>query len=204
MTVRLYVEGGGDSKALRTACRRGFAELLSKAGLAGRMPRIIACGSRTDAYRDFCTAVRMTQHGVAVLLVDSEDPVNATTDPWAHLRGRDGWHRPRGAGVDACHLMVECMEAWFLADRQALVGTYGPRFRVGALPRKRQVEQIAKSDVFRTLEQATRDSRRGPYRKGEQSFLVLERLDPARLEQAAPHARRFFDALRALAAEDAP
>ena len=46
VTVRLYVEGGGDAKSLRTACRRGFREFLLRAGLGGSMPRIIACGPR--------------------------------------------------------------------------------------------------------------------------------------------------------------
>ena len=55
--VKLYVEGGGDSQLLRTACRQGFAEFLGKAGLAGRMPRVVAGGSRSSTYDMFCTAV---------------------------------------------------------------------------------------------------------------------------------------------------
>ena len=46
VTVRLYVEGGGDSKKLRVQCRRGFRKFVEKAGLKGRMPRIVACGGR--------------------------------------------------------------------------------------------------------------------------------------------------------------
>lgn len=33
--VKIYVEGGGDSAALKTVCREGFSKFLSKAGLAG-------------------------------------------------------------------------------------------------------------------------------------------------------------------------
>lgn len=55
--MKLYVEGGGDSAALKTACRAGFSEFLSKAGLKGKMPRIVACGSRQNAYDSFCTAI---------------------------------------------------------------------------------------------------------------------------------------------------
>ena len=47
--MRLYVEGGGDSSTLKTACRAGFSEFLRKAGLRGYLPRIVACGSRTNA-----------------------------------------------------------------------------------------------------------------------------------------------------------
>lgn len=53
--MKLYVEGGGDTNLLRTACRQGFSEFLKKAGLAGRMPRVVACGGRQDAYDAFCT-----------------------------------------------------------------------------------------------------------------------------------------------------
>jgi hypothetical protein len=57
VSFKLYVEGGGDrNKALQTECRRGFSEFLSKAGLKGRMPRIVACGGRTQTYDSFRTA----------------------------------------------------------------------------------------------------------------------------------------------------
>jgi hypothetical protein len=96
---KLYVEGGGDSKLLRTECRTGFSTFLEKAGLGGAMPRIVACGSRGEAYNKFCTAVGQGQK--AFLLVDSESPVDVehaagepeTWKPWEHLRRRtgDGW-----------------------------------------------------------------------------------------------------------------
>ncbi|MDR0720595.1 MAG: hypothetical protein LBF78_13230, partial [Treponema sp.] len=57
--VKIYVEGGGDTHTLRTACRRGFSGFLEKAGLKGYMPRIVACGSRNNAYADFCTAMTL-------------------------------------------------------------------------------------------------------------------------------------------------
>jgi hypothetical protein len=59
--LHLYVEGGGDSKLLRTACRRQFSEFLAKAGLKGHMPRIVVSGGRGQAYGDFRTALRCEQ-----------------------------------------------------------------------------------------------------------------------------------------------
>lgn len=53
MKVRVYVEGGGDSKDLRILCRRGFSKLFERAGLKGRMPKVAACGSRNQAFRSF-------------------------------------------------------------------------------------------------------------------------------------------------------
>ena len=76
MNVKAYVEGGGDTNALKTKCRQGFSEFFRKAGLAGRMPRIVASGSRRNAYEDFCTALKKAAADqFIVLLVDSEDAV---------------------------------------------------------------------------------------------------------------------------------
>jgi hypothetical protein len=72
-TVKLFVEGGGDRHNLRVECRAAFSEFLLKAGLAGYLPRIVACGSRHEAYGDYCTALRNSEK--ALLLVDSEGPV---------------------------------------------------------------------------------------------------------------------------------
>ena len=33
MTVKLYVEGGGDTRVTKAECRRGFAEFFRRAGL---------------------------------------------------------------------------------------------------------------------------------------------------------------------------
>jgi energy-coupling factor transporter ATP-binding protein EcfA2 len=92
-------EGGGDTHTLRTACRRGFSEFLEKTGLKGYMPRIVACGSRNNAYGDSCTAIKNNES--AMLLVDSESPVAkdyrekdpSKWDPRRHLTVRqgDGW-----------------------------------------------------------------------------------------------------------------
>jgi predicted ATPase len=46
VNVKLHLEGGGDSKELQIRCREAFSKLIAKAGFAGRMPRIKACGSR--------------------------------------------------------------------------------------------------------------------------------------------------------------
>lgn len=56
-TVKLFVEGGGDSNSLRTECRAAFSAFLQKAGLSGYMPRIVASGSRRAAFDDYCTSI---------------------------------------------------------------------------------------------------------------------------------------------------
>ena len=199
MSLKLIVEGGGDrkSKSLNRECRQAFAEFLGKAGLAGRLPSIEADGGRQQAYDAFKTA-HARDSRTAVLLVDAEAPVTAQ-DSWTHLRTRDGWTRPAGATNDQCHLMVQVMESWFLADREALATFYQQRFRPQALPgNPRQVEQISKRDVESGLEQATRATTRGRYHKGRHSFEILASLDPAKVTAASPHAKRFIQALLSL------
>lgn len=198
VSVRLYIEGGGDSKALRTECRRGFAEFVKKGGLALRMPRIVACGGRQGAYKDFRIAAEQAAgQGVPMLLVDAEEPVQAG-DPWEHLQARDGWTRPVDTTDDQCHLMVQVMESWFLTDVEALAKYYMGDFQRNALPANQEVEAIPKADVLSGLTNATKHTQKGAYSKGSHSFAILALIDAAKVEKAAPHARRFFAALRSL------
>ena len=56
MSATLYLEGGAsgaDSKELQIRCRAGFRKLLEKCDYKGRMPHLIACGSRQVAFDDF-------------------------------------------------------------------------------------------------------------------------------------------------------
>ena len=95
--------------------------------------------------------------------------------------------------------MVQCMEAWFLADPGTVAAYFGNRFGPGALPgRADDIERIPKQDVLVGLDNAARDcGTRGGYRKGRDSFEILAELDPERVTAASPHARRLVDVLRA-------
>lgn len=194
VSVRLYVEGGGQSKTQKMACRRGFSTFIHNAGMQGRMPRIVACGSRDNAYDRFRTA-RAQENGNAMLLVDAEGPIEETQGPWQHLKTRDDWDRPSGATDDQCHLMVQVMESWFLADVGALESFYGQRFNRQALPANPNVEQVAKQTVLRGLEQATQDTGKGHYSKGKHSFEILAELDPAKVREASRYADRLIGVL---------
>ena len=201
--VKLYVEGGGDTAALHNECRKGFRVFLENAGIKGNLPRIVACGSRADAYDSFCTALKNGDH--AVLLVDSETPVSKqhqagkpeTWQPWEHLKQRDQWEKPFGASDDDCHLMVQCMESWFLADRAALEEFFGQGFKPSALPAEsNSPESTDKVTVYAALKNATRACKtKKAYDKGTHSFKLLERLDPDNVTRTAPWAKRFVSHL---------
>lgn len=202
MKTRIYVEGGGNTQRLKGNCRRGFKEFFRKAGFEGKLPQVIASGSRSEAYKDFCIAWQQLREkrssDTVLLLVDSEGPVAENDGPWEHLRKNpeDQWQAPSGATDEVCHLMVQCMEAWFLADRNALKGYFGQGFNEGALPKRPEVEKIAKEDVLKGLKEATRHVKtRGRYDKGDHSFEILAVIDPHRVRAVAPYCDRLLDTL---------
>lgn len=199
--VKLYVEGGGDSKELHARCREGFSKLIEKAGFQGRMPRIVACGGREATYDAFKTALT-THTDYPLLLVDSEDPVqDADTTPdsstaWGHLTARDGWKRPDAARNDQAQLMVTCMETWLMADRPALQTTFGAELQMSALFPEKDLEQRSRQDIQARLERATRNcGKHKAYQKGRRSFQALALLNPATLKKYLPHFERFIRTL---------
>ena len=196
MRIKIYAEGGGDTNALKTKCRRGFSEFFRKAGLEGHMPRILASGSRQNTYDDFCTALKTAADGeFIVLLVDSEAAVLQGVGVWVQLNQRDGWVRPAVAIDDNAHLMVQCMEAWFVADRETLAAFFGQHFNANALPAREDVENISKQDLYTALESATRTCKKGSYGKGRHSFDILAQIDPAKVTAASPYAKRLIATL---------
>ena len=198
MTVKVYVEGGGDGRELRARCRRGFSSFFEKADLIGRMPRVIACGGRQSAFAKFLAALASgNERDFIVLLVYSEDPVAEGSGPWLHLMNRDGWDKPDDATDENVHLMVQCMEAWFLADKGQLAVFFGRGFNRNALPGHRDIKEIAKADVLQGLKNATRQCQpKGEYGKGRHSFELLSQVDSASVLAASPHARRLVEILR--------
>ena len=193
VSASLYVEGGGDSKVLKTACRRGFRKFIENAGAAGGVSNIVACGSRGNAYRRFSKALSDASVN-ALLLVDAEGPVT-TQGAWQYLKANDTWDRPATATDDQCHLMVQVMESWFLADADALASFYGQDFNRGPLPANRNIEQVPKQDVLVGLDQAARNTRKGGYKKGPDSYDILAKLNPAKVRGMSPFGERFIQAL---------
>jgi hypothetical protein len=195
----VYIEGGGNTaqqkKELRLGFQAFFRELLDGASDRGHTMWIILCGGRQNTFEDFQTAQRANPKAVNILLVDAEAPV--VTTPWAHLSGHDGWRTP-GVGDDVCHLMVQTVEAWLVADPNALADYYGHGFRCEVLPRRPDVEDIPKADLLPALERASQDTAKGRYRKIQHCAELLGRLDTAAVRQRASHCERLFVTLSAL------
>ena len=58
MKTTIYIEGGGKTKQLHSELRHGFKTLFEKAGFSDKLPKVVACGSRNDAFGDFKTAFK--------------------------------------------------------------------------------------------------------------------------------------------------
>ena len=79
----IYAEGGGRGKAGKSKLREGFRNFIEQAGLKGKMPGILAFGSREDAFKDFRVALKEGEASeVPLLVVDSEAPVRSNSSPW--------------------------------------------------------------------------------------------------------------------------
>ena len=199
MSAVIYIEGGGDrDENLARLFRRGWTTFFAGAGLEGRMPRVVRGGGRARTFDLFRTAVGNPRPGrIPLLVVDSETDVTGGQSAWQHLGARDGWDRPPEAGNDQAFLMVQIMETWFLADRNALRQYFGARFREKALRHWTDLEGVSKDEVLDALGQATAECPRR-YAKGTVSFELLERIDPARVEAECQHANVLLDRLRSM------
>ena len=191
VTAKLYIEGGGDAKSVKARFREGWNRFFEQVGVGGRVG-IVRGGGRNQTYRRFVTAVSEPSPGdLPILVVDSEGVVQPRYSVWEHLMENDEWHRPPNAGDDRAFLMVQCMETWLLADREALQHYFGACFRKKKLKAWPQLEAVPKATVLTALDHATR---RCPKRY-DKSKELLAKIDPRRVADACPHAKDLVDRL---------
>jgi Domain of unknown function (DUF4276) len=186
--TRIYLEGGGSSRELHSRCREAFQKLLEGMGFQGRMPRLVACGGRGNAFDDFRTAFDNGGHDYVALLVDSEEPIADIEAPWTHLAARDGWQRPSGANDDHALLMVTSMDTWIVSDRTAIQERFGSCVKLSALPPMEGIEARSRQSVLAALKTATANCTQ-PYAKGAVSFELVATLSPEALERLPSFAR---------------
>ena len=198
MDVFIYMEGGGDRPASRQMLREGmdaFLRLLKQRARERSCGwRLVPCGGRQSALDKYTAAVLQRPDDLNVLLVDAEGPVSSP-DPRVHLKARDGWSVAFKA--EHVHLMVQCMEAWIVADAAALAAFYGQRFQTNALPKAKDLEGVDKPRLAHALEKATSKTQKGTYHKIRHASELLARIDPATVRARCPHCERLFVVLEA-------
>ena len=194
MVKKIYMEGG-NSRSFNDI-RRHTSNFIAEAGVPENTFQVVPCGSRSTTYKMFVRELKKErEENTVLLLVDSEGPV-IDQSPWQHLKNRDGWDKPVGAVDKQCHLMVQFMESWFMADQETLKSYYGQHFQGRSLPQNPFIEKIPKGDIKQKLKHASRNTSKGAYNKGKHSFEILARLDPEKVRRASPYADRFFKALQ--------
>jgi hypothetical protein len=192
------VEGGGQTRRLQAPLRAGLSVFFKVIIDALRKKRVnwhlILCGSRNETFRDFMTALVTHPTAYNVLLIDSEEPVTLARHKWDYLKQHDRFDTPH-IDDDHCHFMVCTMEAWLIADIDALVRYYGSEFNRNSIPMNPSVEEITKQTLFSSLKTATRHTGKGEYDKSRDAPKLLELLDVPKVRQSAPHCERFFSIL---------
>ncbi len=87
------------------------------------------------------------------------------------------------------------MEAWLVADRDALHGYFGRGFNENRLPGQSEPEQIPPNRLESSLKDASAGCSR-QYAKGTVSFQILGLVDASNVEERCSHAKALFDYLR--------
>jgi len=199
--VKIHIEGGGDSSRGRHPLRLAFGEFLGGfSSNDGKIlkPKPIAWGPRNNAFNKFMDAIEDDLESIHILLVDSEDPV--TTNPINHLQSRDGW-RFIGVKPEDVHLMTQAMEAWLIADKDALEQYYGQHFNPRQLPRRQNVEEIPKDELKRTLRHASHYTSKGEYHEIKHASDILKLLDRQKVKDCATHCDSLFSRLEQIFAD---
>src|SRR5216684_5848940 len=153
MEIRIYFEGKAN---LRSGFEAFFSELTTVGRKVGSDVRYIPAKNGLSDYRK---ATRTHPNAWNLLLKDSEQAMPETSQDIYERQGIDPDY------VTRVFWMVELMEAWFLADPDALAAYYGYGFSHNAAGNTADVERIPKSEVQRRLKVATRKTSKGEYDK---------------------------------------
>ncbi|HSK71116.1 MAG TPA: DUF4276 family protein [Pyrinomonadaceae bacterium] len=192
--ILIYIEGDtkkGNANAV--TLRRGFSEFFKN--LAGEINipiKPVMGGGRETTIKLFLGSLDSYPKGFVILLVDSDTEIDENETPKSFLQKISPKFDFSEVKDEQCHLMVQVMESWFLADKEKLAEFYGKGFNLKALPKNKEVERIPKDDVISGLKKATRNTSKKEYGKGLHSGEILQRIDSKKVREAAPHCERLF------------
>lgn len=196
--IRIYIEGDPQLRQGFRTFLKPLYEVARSQNIKIEPPKL--CGGRDAAYKAFKAALITHPDAFIVLVVDSEGALDKT--PWEYLKNRDGWDS-MGTDDTHCYLMVHTMEAWFIADIDALRDYYGQGFQESAIPKHPNVEEIDKDRLTSALKAATRNTLKKEYHKTRHASELLARLKVEKVRQASPNCDRIFTTLAQIMEESA-
>lgn len=199
--IKLYVEGGGkhSSKNATIKLQRGFdaflKELKDLANSKNISFKIIPSGSIEDTYKKFDLSIRKSPQAFNLLLVDADKAVPIGETARVFLQREHKKWKLKTVKDEQCHLMVQMMEAWFIADVDSLKNYYGQGFNDKSIPKSANVETIDKMRVETGLKTATKDTTKGEYQKINHGGILLEKIDAKKVRRAAHFCEILFNVI---------
>ena len=159
--------------------------------------KLIAGGSRAEAVKDFLRSCTSQPSNLNLLLVDSEEAVPDTASAIQSLRDESFWDGSAACVDDQINFMVQAMEAWFIADPQALVKHFGHDFNSNVLPSPQNAEKTLPKDMTAAIRRGLGrgGSRRRDYDKVTDGLKLLQLIEETRVSQHCPHFRRLMNFL---------
>ena len=187
--IRIYYEG---DRLLKPGFHAFFITLRERAREKRCDFHLIAAKGTPD--RDFQIAIKTHPAAWNILRKDSEGPDSGALSSF--LCEHNKWDKSHAESI---FWMVEMMESWFHADKDALERFYGSKFKKNALRANPNVEKISKKDLENGLRAATQCTRKGDYydNKASHGSKLLELIDPELVRRAAPHCQKLFQAVLA-------
>ena len=193
--VVIHFEGAKD-------LREGFVKLFGNHIERARQKRIhfdmIAGGSNAETVKDFLRSCRRNPSDLNVLLIDSEGSAPSAAEAIRALRSRSYWDANAAPDDGQLNFMVQAMEAWFIADPQAMARYFRNGFAVGRLPHPQNAESASPNELTDSINQALRaigGRRRQKYDKVRDGAQLLARVNEATVRRNCPSFRRLTDFL---------
>ncbi len=198
MEIKLYVEGGskGSHKRATIKLQQGFDSFFKEIKELARSKKIsfkiIPAGNTQSTYDDFIFSVENSPQSFNLLLVDSDDALSENESARAFLQKKYKKWKLKTVKDEQCHLMVQIMESWFIADVDALKQFYGQGFNAGKFPKNRNVEAVEKEQIKKSLKAAIAKTNKKEYHKIEHGSKLLEIINPNKVREAALHCEKLF------------